>query len=427
MPWQEQAAMVAGEIDPDTGFPAYREVIISVPRQSGKTTLVLSFEVERCLFWQGRQRVTYTAQTGKDAREKLIEDQAPILEQSTLWKGFGQRVYRGVGAESILWKNGSRISVQSSGDESGHGKTVDLGVIDEAFADTDDMREQSILPGMLTKPNAQLLIISTMGTESSVYWNRKVELGRNSIETGSNSGIAYFEWSSHKDDDPDDPATWAACMPALGRTINHAAVLHARSTMSDGEFRRAMLNQPTIADDRLIGVQVWNDASSSGHVPEAPFVFAVEINPERTWASVVVAGANGVVELIEHRAGTSWLVECLQGLRKHGEMRLVIDDYGPAAAYISDIVSAGIKVISYKHRDVAMASTKFYDDLYAGKVKIRSHPELDEAAAAVHKKPTGDSWVFARASAADVSPLIAAVLAYDQAAKPQSEDVWLHF
>ena len=197
--------------------------------------------------------------------------------------------------------------------------------------------------------------------------------------------------------------------------------------MSDGEFRRAMLNQPTIADDRLIGVQVWDNASSARHVPEAPFVFAVEINPERTWASVVVAGANGVIELIEHRQGISWLLECLEKLRQHGEMRLVIDDYGPAAAYIPDIVAAGIKVIPYKHRDVAMASTKFYDDLYADKVKVRSHPDLDEAAAAVHKKPTGDSWVFARASAADVSPLIAAVLAYDQAAKPQFEDLWLQF
>ena len=427
MPWQKLIAMVGGEIDPETGLPAYREVIFSVPRQSGKTTLVLSWEVERCVFWGDRQRVTYTAQTGKDAREKLIEDQVPILETSKIWKVAGQRFYRGTGSESILWKNGSRIAIQTSGDEAGHGKTIDLGVIDEAFADTDDMREQAILPGMLTKPKSQLLVISTMGTEASVYWNRKVELGRAAAEAGKRSGIAYFEWSAHPDEDPDDPETWAGCSPALNRTISIAGIEHARGSMTDGDFRRAMLNLPSITDERFIGATVWADAIDPQAEPKEPFVFAVEINPDRTWASVAAAGSNGVVELIEHRPGVSWLIDCLRGLRQHGDMRVVIDEYGPAAAYISDIQSENIKVDAYKHKDVVLASAKFYDDLHNGAVKVRTHDDLDIAAAAVHKKLTGESWVFSRAASVDVSPFLAAVLAYDKAGKTQSNDLWIDF
>ena len=40
MPWQRQVADVALELLPDGSF-AYREVIVTVPRQQGKTTMVL--------------------------------------------------------------------------------------------------------------------------------------------------------------------------------------------------------------------------------------------------------------------------------------------------------------------------------------------------------------------------------------------------
>ena len=40
MPHQRQILDVAGEIMP-SGLPAYRTVVVTVPRQSGKTTLVL--------------------------------------------------------------------------------------------------------------------------------------------------------------------------------------------------------------------------------------------------------------------------------------------------------------------------------------------------------------------------------------------------
>ena len=427
MDWQDYIADVGGELDPETGFPAFREIIVTVPRQNGKTTLVLCFEVERCVMWPGRQRVTYTAQTGKDAREKLIEDQAPLLEATDLWKATGRRVYRAIGSESIIFKDGSRIGIQASGEESGHGKTVDLGVIDESFADEDDVREQSILPGMLTKPHAQLLVPSTMGTERSVYLNRKVELGRQAVLEGRRSGIAYFEWSASKDQDPDSEETWKSCMPAYGITINRAAVEHARATMSDSEFKRAMLNQPTLADDRFIGAEVWAKVNSTSVAPNEPFSFALEINPERTWAAIAVAGPNGVVELIEHHEGTGWILEALEQLRRQQEITLVVDEYGPAASYMAEIRALGIRVVEYATKDVAWAASRFYDDLVQAKLAIRSHPSLDTAAAAVGKRPTGDSWVFARKNDIDVSCFIAGVLAYDHATQRRDNDVWVHF
>src|SRR5665213_3463691 len=90
MPWQELALDVALELLPD-GSLAYRQVIITVERQQGKTTLMLGVEVQRALLWaRPRQRIYYSAQTGQDGRQKLIDDQAPILESSPLMAGVLQ-------------------------------------------------------------------------------------------------------------------------------------------------------------------------------------------------------------------------------------------------------------------------------------------------------------------------------------------------
>jgi phage terminase large subunit-like protein len=68
MPWQQLVADVGGELL-DDGRPAFREVWVTVPRQNGKTTLILAWEVDRCLNWSGvePQRVLYSAQNGNEA------------------------------------------------------------------------------------------------------------------------------------------------------------------------------------------------------------------------------------------------------------------------------------------------------------------------------------------------------------------------
>ena len=87
MPWQQHAVDVALEVDPDTGELFYEEVVISVPRQSGKTTLLLALMIWRCLHMCRRlgtpQTVTYLAQSGKMARRKLEREFIPLLRKAT--------------------------------------------------------------------------------------------------------------------------------------------------------------------------------------------------------------------------------------------------------------------------------------------------------------------------------------------------------
>jgi len=426
MPWQQLVADVASEVDSESGLPAYREVVVTVPRQSGKTTMVLAYELHRALMWGRPQRIAYTAQTGFDARRKLIDDQAPILLGSPLSAAV-EKVQKAQGNEAIVFRNGSRIDVLASSESAGHGRTLDLPILDEVFADADDRREQALLPAMSTRPDAQLFVVSTMGTEGSTYLNRKVETGRSAVVEGLASGIAYFEWSAEADADIDSPETWRSCMPALGHTITLGTVEHARRTMSEGDFRRSMLNQKTISDERVIPVQVWGEVCGEDVAPEGRLVFALDVNPERSAAAVAVADGEGRGELVEFRSGVGWVVDRVVELSSKWGASVRLDAYSPAGSLADELVSRGVRVERYATREVSYACGSFFDRLMDQKVRIRRHAALDEAAAGARRRSTGDSWVWARKDAeCDVSPLIALTLALDVRSTVEPE-LWVDF
>lgn len=418
LPWQEQVALVGGELVEGPGgllIPAYREVVFSVPRQNGKTVLVLGWELQRALGWGGPQKIAYSAQTGNDARKKLLEDQAPILEPRRKLLDI-RRIWRAAGNEAIEFRNGSRIGLLASTEDSGHGKTLDLAVKDELFADADDRRDQTLVPAMATRLAAQVVTCSTMGTDESVAWNATVERGRAAVESGARTGTCYFEWSAEPDSDADDPATWWSCMPALGFTIDEQVVGHARATLKDGEFRRAFMNIPTRSDIRVIPATAWLAVCSNDVQPNGRLVFGVDVNPERSAGSIAVSSTGDlpVIELVEHRSTIGWMTDRIIELdRRHGPADWLIDSSGPAGSLIADLERSGVRVRGCGPKDVVTAAAGFFDAVMQARVRVRTHSALDQAVAGATRRPVGDAWAWARRTAqVDVSPLLAATLAY---------------
>lgn len=422
MPWQRLVADVGCEVDSKTGLPAYREVIVTVPRQNGKTTIVLAFELERALLWPTFQRIAYTAQTGQDARKKLLDDQVPVIERSPIGSAI-DRVMRAAGNESVWFKNGSRIEVLATTESAGHGKTIDLAILDETFADIDDRREQALLPAMTTRAAAQLVMVSTAGTDASAFLRRKVDAGRAAVEAGLTTGIAYFEWSAPDGANPDDPATWRACMPALGHTITEQVVAHARQTMTDGEFRRSYLNQWTRSDERVVPVESW-EACAVEVAPSGRLTFGVAVHPDRSTSAIAVCDEQGRVELIEHRPGVGWVHDRLVDLVKRYDGHVVLEHYGPAGIVGNDLEQAKVPVVRLATRDVAQACSGLFDAIMEGRVQVRPHVGLDHAVASVRRKPTGNLWVWGRSDGTDICPLEAVTLAFDRARAPKSSEVW---
>ena len=265
MPWQHEINGIATEMTPE-GWFAYRQVVIEVMRQQGKTVDRLSMMVARGLRKAGTQ-IAYTAQTRLDARHRLLDVWWPRIAGSKLAPLIDVR--RGSGSEALLFKNGSMLGLVSGTQTSGHGDVVDLGVIDEAWAQEDDHLEQAMRPAMMTR-DAQLWVVSAAGTEKSTYFKSKVDDGRARAELGVTDTGCYFGYSFADDEDPADPATWRRRMPALGITVTEETVRADLELMGLPEFRRAYGCQwPDVAKPgwEVIGQDAWDAAAvTQGHL-----------------------------------------------------------------------------------------------------------------------------------------------------------------
>lgn len=419
MPWQRQVADVALEVD-ERGMPVYRQVVLTVPRQSGKTTLLLSLLIHRCLAWpSGKpQRVTYAAQNGVSARQKFMDEHVPILEASPVFAPLF-KTRRTSGHEAVEWENGSRWSITAATERAGHGQTLDLPVIDEAFAYTDARLEQAFVPAMQTRKDAQLWIVSTAGNAASTYLRDKVEAGRAAVDSGKRTRSAYFEWSAPDDADADDPAVWASCMPALGHTVDLPTVQAARDTMSDDEFRRAFLNQwrDGIAADGAFPAASWLACIDMKSVPDDPVVFALDVSPNGASACIAAAGSRpdglGHMEIADHRPGVSWVAERLISLvGRWSPDSVVVDPTGPAGSLVPELERAGIPLRLLSAGDSVKAAGAIYSDVVEGRVRHRDDPALNAAVAGAVRRSAGDAFRWNRKdSSVDISPLVAVTLA----------------
>ena len=166
MPWQRMVADIA--LEHDGGQFAYRDVSVSTPRQSGKSTLILAVIVARMLAAPS-QTVVYGAQTRLAARTKLFDRWWPRLRRSALGGMF--TLSRATGAEALRAANGSTCHPLSTDEGASHGETLDLAVLDECWR-LDAAAEQAIKPAMATRPNGQAWCLSTAGTEKSSFCRR---------------------------------------------------------------------------------------------------------------------------------------------------------------------------------------------------------------------------------------------------------------
>lgn len=436
MPWQQDLADVAYEYDPVSGRFRYNEVDVTVPRQSGKTTLTLAKKVFRltALARQlGPQRSTYTAQKRLNARRKLERDFSELLRGSrssfreitnakarptraTEW-----RLSLNNGSEAIQFGTGSFLQIDTPSRTGGHGDTLDDGTIDEAFAHEDDTVESAMRPAMATRRNAQIWVISTAGDARSKYLYRKVLAGRAASEAEAHGKVCYAEYSAPEDADPGAPATWWGCMPALGHTITedfiHGEWERAQRKGQEGidMFLRAYLNLwpeiPVLDDDTNGGafdMDAWMtpDMIDTAPVLTAP-TFGIATAPDRSWSCIAAAWRrpDGAIQVLigdDYREGATWVAARDRELRARYGGRVLVD--AASKGLVPDAVQTTLT-------DRAIADNALSDAVLAGAIRHGNEKALNVSVRAARWKPTGETRVLDAKGSTDISPLRAAALA----------------
>lgn len=106
IPWQRQVIDVISEIDPSTGTYWYDELVLTVQRQAGKTTITKSYDVRNSL-WGPDRKTWYLAQTGKDANDQF-RDFVKSWRKSRLRK-LAKPPRLSNGSMALEFKNGSQL------------------------------------------------------------------------------------------------------------------------------------------------------------------------------------------------------------------------------------------------------------------------------------------------------------------------------
>lgn len=473
LPWQREAADVAYELDPETGYLVYSECDLIVMRQNGKSELLFPVMTHRSLGFDrsltrwlnaqygtdlqppGAQRTMYLAQTADKARAKWRDIHVARIRESALSPLLIDARLR-QNQEMMTWTNGSTwVPAAATKKDGGTGDSLDCGVIDEAWAH-EPSTELGLRPTMLTRPWRQLWIASMIpgprrrAPGTYPYLMSKIKRGRARVEAGMRSGVFYLEFSAREGMDPKDPATWWSCMPALGRTIPERAVLEDFDELGLADFEAEYLGwEPKVGTPRwlVIGETAWKDRGDPGSSAEDPVACGVETNADLSTTTISIAGLRGGsrdrvhVEVVERLPGIEWAVKrTCEVVESWSVCAIAIDPAGAASALIDpirrELDERGIDcpVLKPNSREVAAGHSRFLmacgvetadvvesaagdgPDLPVPPVRRRlSHlgqPELDRSVASAEKGYTGSLWRFVEAMpGADMSPIRSVALA----------------
>jgi hypothetical protein len=429
MAWQKRAARLVGEYsdrlcschDPAIPLPRYKTVIVTVPRQQGKTA-VSRAAIVTVADREWDQELYGTAQSRQYAARHVVRlgDALRRIDPTMV-------VNRGVGNERVVWENGSTYMPISPSEGGGHGDSIDWLLVDEGW-----MLSTSTLggvrPAMIARPHSQMLVISTMGTFDSTVWNGMVEAGREAASKDDRvGGVAYIEFSAPTDEAvfedtcADDSrigtkdCVWGAWMPALGVTVTHADIRSAiKDMLSDpaqgrNEVVRAFGNRVVKS---LVTLFPSDQVENAWRVIEPPvnLVLAVDVNDEPAGSAVATGHLDDegrmAGRVIEWRAGSPrWVADfCRQVIRNREVEALVADLGGPARAIRGELQALCdeelVPLVDRVPRDLAADTQRFYDGLREATVVMEKAEPLEEAIAGSVRKDFSDSglWVVSRGS-----------------------------
>jgi hypothetical protein len=413
--WQRLAADVALEVDPITKALRYRTVGISVSRQNGKTLLVLvriALELIR-----PRRTVVYTAQDRNYARRQW-EKHCDWLVSCPAFAREVRSYIKANGRETLTMRNGSEYLIVTPNEDAGRSLTVDLAIVDEAYKQRSMSIVGGLTPTMITRPSAQLWVLSNAGTFSSVLFRHYTEVGRDAA-VDPRSRMCWIEYATALDAELLDVDSWADANPALG--LKGGPLVDALEAelveLGEDTFRREHLNQ-WLDLGAFAGIDAIAWAACFDPTPApASVVLALDITPERDYGCLTAAGALDLVpsrtalEVVEHTADLQHLVARTIEVAERHLAAVVIDRGSPAGACIPALEAASTRVEMIPGTELARASGEFHDAVIGRLVAHPGDPRLTDAVLGATKRTYGDGFVWNRRSGADITPLNSATLA----------------
>lgn len=434
-PWQ-QYVLVHGLGERPDGRCAATKCSVWVPRQNGKGAIIEALELG-WLFLTRERLILHSAHEFKTSSEAFIR--LKELIQST--PDLDRRVNRireangEQGIELTRSAGGGRLRFVARSRGSGRGFSGRKNILDEAQEIT-TQQNAAMMPTLSAQPDPQAWYFGTPPEDATAWCYGLKEDG----EAGA-ARVAHFDWGA--DLDPTDPQDvrraardrdlWFQCNPSMGIRIAEETVEdEAKPSGLADRFvieRLGAWYPRAVGGSTVLDLARWEELKDPGSRREGAVAFAVDITPSRDWASIAAYGLRadglGHAEVVDHRAGTDWLVERLVQLAERwNPVAIGLDTKGPAGSLLVDLEKAGIEppedtdepaygqLAIPRAQDVAAGCGQLVDAVRQGTLRHIGQELLETAITGAKTRPLGDAWAWGRRlSTVDISPLVSVTLA----------------
>lgn len=387
------------------------EAALIVGRQNGKGSVLEALELAG-LFLLDERLIVHSAHKFDTAQEHFLRMQA-LIESSDDLAGKVAKISTANGKEAIHLRNGARLKFVARSRGSARGFSGDRIVFDEAMILPPEALG-SMIPTLATRPRAQIVYAGSAPMHDSQVLHALRKRSR-SADPGR---LWFAEWGNETAGPGLDWDAVAAANPGLGYRILPEFVQDEQAALPPSEFLRERLGVAEAEDSgsNMFGPGRWQACGDPDSAVNMPAAFTVDIDPDQQWASCAVAARSGqdvLVELVERRPGTGWVVEYARAFCARWSVPVVYDPRSPTAGLVPDLVTAGVPVQELPGGEFSAACAALQRAVIEGTVRHRAQRQLDDAVYAAAVRQTGDSWVWARArSDLDISPLVAVTLAH---------------
>jgi hypothetical protein len=418
--WERWLVIHGMELLPN-GWPRFRQMVVLVARQNGKTELLVILSI----YWMWKRRVGLVLGTSTKldySRESWLKVVKRVRHTPTLAPDIAARgAVRSVnGEQEVTTPWDSRYKIAAANEEGGRSLTVNRLVEDELRQHHDYSAHEAAENAMNAVDDAQAWAISNEGDDKAVVLHDFYDSGLAFINTGEgDERLGLFVWSAPLGCDLEDVEATAQANPNLNRRIMWANLVGKarRAKLKGGEaeakYRTEVLCQRVRSmKSGPVSEDAWAESAVDVQPAGEPRFF-VQTAMEMTSATIAVAALHlGVphVELADHRPDTGWLTDRLVELAgKHPGAKFAAFHASPLKSWVPTLAQLGVKLELLTATDAA-AACGHLEKLVKGRGFTHSPDGIvaDSLRGAEKRDLDGAAWTWDWSkSQGDLAPLVA--------------------
>lgn len=411
--WQEELLRAVLEVFPEghprTGQLRFRQVVISLARQNGKTEIAAALGLWALLREAGALVIGIAS-----SREQATLVYERTMQAINRNPALRAKFARLTDTRGIATKAGGRYELKAAKSAALQGLPIRLGLVDELHL-LKRALWTDLVNGTGGRPDCLVAGITTAGDSQSELLIDLYRLGGEAIEEGDAARFGFFVWEAPESRIPEDDETLgrylAAASPAIacGRLDLETVISDVRGLPEPDVIRYRFNRFLDAAQAAFIPVGVWRGAQRTegdGWPAGVRPVFTFDRTPDWSFASIVATAkdAEGVIhaELVAslRSPNLAQLVEIAAKLHaRHTPASIAHDGYG-LRDFGKELRRRGIATHVGTPADAINAAGTLYAKAAGGDLRITPAPLLDQQAARAIRKNIGDAFRISRTDSA---------------------------